>query len=69
MVEKMIEAAERNATQVEGFDLTVLYPPSIRHILAYSGATYWTAVNVVLDLQSLLIPEMKCGFKWRGNLF
>ena len=50
MVEKMIEAAERNATQVEGFDLTVLYPPSIRHILAYSGATYWTAVNVVPDL-------------------
>ncbi|KAL5257790.1 hypothetical protein ACHWQZ_G012654 [Mnemiopsis leidyi] len=38
MVEKMIEAAERNATQVEGFDLTVLYPPSIRHILAYSGS-------------------------------
>ena len=37
MIEKMIEAAEKNATQVEGFDLTVLYPSSIRHVLAYSG--------------------------------
>ena len=37
MIEKMIVAAEKNATQVEGFDLTVLYPTSIRHVLAYSG--------------------------------
>ena len=37
MIEKMIVAAEKNATQVEGFDLTVLYPSSIRHVLAYSG--------------------------------